>query len=108
MNTKRVLISVALGILFGAVCAYGSANNLPAGMPAMPILAAIFYDRVLIGLVVGIADGIKANPALRGAVLGAILSVLIAIPAGVTGGAILIGAGIAYGVIIDVVATRTS
>ena len=108
MNTKRVLISVALGAVFGAICAYGTASNIPEGLPLMPILAATFYDRVLIGIVIGIADCIKAQPALRGAVLGAIVSVVIAIPSGTTGGAILIGAGIVYGVIIDLVATRTS
>lgn len=108
MNTIRVLISIALGILFGAICAFGSAGNLPSAVPAAPILATIFYNRVLLGLVIGIADGIDAHPVLRGAVLGALVSLAIAIPSGTTGGPILIATGVIYGIITDFLATKYS
>jgi hypothetical protein len=104
MNFKRVMISTALGVLAGIICAHGSAGSVP-GL-TIPILAAIFYDRVLLGFVVGIADGISLHPILRGAIIGAIVSLEIAIPSGTTGGAILLGAGMLYGAIIDLVATR--
>jgi hypothetical protein len=108
MNTRRVLMSIVLGIIFGAICAFGSAGNLPSGVPAAPILATIFYNRVLLGLVIGIAGGIEVHPALRGTVFGAIVSIAIAIPSGISGGAILIAAGVIYGIITDVLATKYS
>lgn len=108
MNTKRISISIVLGILFGAICVYGSAGNLPSGVPAAPILATVFYNRVLLGLVIGIADGIEAHPVLRGAVLGAIVSIAIAIPSGTAGGVMLIAAGVVYGIITDFAATKYS
>ncbi|MEA2046027.1 MAG: hypothetical protein U9N48_05855 [Euryarchaeota archaeon] len=109
MDTKRVLISTALGLLFGGICTYGSVDHIPSELPMVPILASIFYNRVLLGFVIGIADGIEISPALRGAVLGLIVSAAIAIPTGVVeSAAVIIAAGIVYGIIIDVVATKAS
>ena len=68
----------------------------------------IFYDRVLLGFVVGIAYGLKIHPLIRGAIIGAVVSLLIAIPSGITGGALLMGAGVVYGMVTDLVATKFS
>lgn len=106
MNLKRISISIALGFIFGAVCLYGTMNSIP-GQLSPPILATIFYDRLLLGLVIGVAGGLPVNPILRGAVLGAAVSLIIAIPSGYIG-ALLLGAGVVYGVLIDWAATRFS
>jgi hypothetical protein len=80
-----------LGFIFGAVCLYGTMNSLP-GKLSPPILAIIFYDRVLLGLMIGVARTLLFNPIRRGAVLSAAVSLLIAIPSGLIGGALLLGA----------------
>jgi hypothetical protein len=107
LNTRRIKISVALGVVAGAICLYVTLTSIP-GVLTLPVLATIFYDRVLLGFVVGIAYGLKIHPFIRGAIIGAVVSLLIAIPSGIIGGALLMGAGIVYGMIIDLVATKFS
>jgi hypothetical protein len=107
INTRRIKISLALGVVAGAICLYGTLTSIP-GVLSLPILATIFYDRVLLGFVVGIAYGLKIHPVIRGAIIGAVVSLIIAIPSGITGGALLMGAGVVYGIIIDLVATKFS
>lgn len=107
INTRRIKISLALGVVAGAICLYGTMTGIP-GVLTVPILATIFYDRVLLGFVVGIAGGLKIHPLIRGAIIGAVVSLLIAIPSGVTGGALLISAGVVYGIVIDLMATKFS
>ena len=107
INTRRMKISVVLGVVAGAICLYGTLTSIP-GVLTLPILATIFYDRVLLGFVVGIANGLKIHPLIRGAIIGALVSLLIAIPSGITGGALLMGAGVVYGIFIDLVATKFS
>ncbi len=117
MNWKRLIIALAIGALCGLFCAYGTSQLDPEaiGIPGFEItfalLAATFYNRLLIGLVIGLAGGIVlvsgklANAALRGAILGAIVTVAISFYGGAE---ILIAFGIVYGIIIDVVATKFS
>jgi hypothetical protein len=107
LNIRRIKISTALGALAGIVCLYGTMTSLP-GVLSIPILATIFYDRILLGFVVGISYGVKIHPLIRGAAIRAVVTLLIAIPSSIIGGALLMGAGIAYGIIIDLVATRFS
>jgi hypothetical protein len=107
INTRRIKISLALGVVAGAICLYGTLTGVP-GVLTLPILATIFYDRVLLGFVVGIAYGLKIHPLIRGAIIGAVVSLLIAIPSGIIGGALLMGAGVVYGIVTDLVATKFS
>ena len=107
INTRRIKISVALGVVAGAICLYRTLTSIPEVL-TLPILATIFYDRVLLGFVVGIAYGLKIHPLIRGAIIGAVVSLLIAIPSGITGGALLMGAGVVYGTVTDLVATKFS
>ena len=113
MNTKRVLIATAIGFLAGLFCAYGTMNlEDPNFAVTTGLLASIVYNRVLIGFVIGIADNIKLHPVLRGALIGAgitiAMSIIPILDGDVMGGLILIGFGIIYGIIADVVATRFS
>jgi len=70
------------------------------------------YNRVLLGLFVGLGDTIPLHPVLRGALLGALVSLAMAlmnmIDVGISDSAAFIGFGIVYGIIADVVATRFS
>jgi hypothetical protein len=107
INTRRIKISMALGGVAGAICLYGTLASIP-GVLTLPILATIFYDRVLLGFVVGIAYGLKIHPLIRGAIIGAVVSLIVAIPSGIIGGAFLMGAGVVYGIVTDLVATKFS
>jgi hypothetical protein len=112
MIAKRMLIAVALGILFGLFCAYGTLIVRIPGLEVTPLLLlAIVYNRALLGFVVGLADGVRllkgelANAALRGAILGVVVSVALAIPGGWNSFPLL-GFGLVYGLIADVLATK--
>ena len=107
INTRRIKSRRLLAVLAGAICLYGTLTSIP-GVLTLPILATIFYDRVLLGFVVGIAYGLKIHPLIRGAIIGAVVSLLITIPSGITGGALLMGAGVVYGMVTDLVATKFS
>ena len=116
MNKKRVLIATAIGLLSGFFCSYGTMMMAESGEATFPvtagILASIVYNRVLIGFVVGIAEGIRLHPVLRGAVIGAVITMAMSIipilDGNAMGGLNLIGFGIIYGIIADVIATRFS
>lgn len=110
INGKRMLISLVLGAFFGLGCAYGTSTATIEGFTmTLPYLASIFYARLLMGFMIGLADGVviiegaMKNALVRGGVIGAISSVIISFSGG---GAIFITAGIAYGIITDIFATR--
>ncbi|HDS44922.1 MAG TPA: hypothetical protein ENN68_02300 [Methanomicrobia archaeon] len=110
MNGRRVLIATVIGLLCGLFCAYGTVMmDDPTFMVTTGVLAAIVYNRVLIGFVVGIGDGLKLHPVLRGALFGAVITMALSISPIVDGAAIggltLIGFGIVYGILADLIAT---
>ncbi|UCD04305.1 MAG: hypothetical protein JSW73_01555 [Candidatus Woesearchaeota archaeon] len=112
MNRKRIAIAVLIAALFGAFCAYGTSTiEIPGFEMTVAYLSTIFYARLLLGVFVGIGDNIKIlkgtykNAALRGAIFGILTSIVISF----YGGAVtFIGAGIIYGIITDLLATRFS
>lgn len=110
MGTKRLAIALVVGMLAGIFCAYGtSMANVPGLVVDFGLLAMIFYNRLLIGLVVGLAGSIvlvkgkMLNAALRGVILGALVSIGISFYGG---GEILILFGMIYGLVADVLATK--
>lgn len=105
INYRRIVIAIVLGAVFGIICVYGTMTSIQL---SPIILATILYDRVLLGVVIGIAYGLDLHPLIRGGTLGAIVSLEIAIPSGIAGGALLLGAGIVYGILIDMIATKFS
>ncbi|HID73409.1 TPA: hypothetical protein EYP38_05710 [Candidatus Micrarchaeota archaeon] len=112
MNTKRMTIAVMASILFGIFCAWGSTMvQIPGMVVTLPLLATIFYNRVLIGFMVGLAEHVSMlkdrlpNAALRGALIGAIVSIGVMLPGGLEAAALLVF-GALYGAIVDVVATK--
>ncbi|MDI6730693.1 MAG: hypothetical protein QMD06_04045 [Candidatus Altarchaeum sp.] len=113
MNTKRVLIATVIGLLCGLFCAYGTVSmENHSFVITTGILASIVYNRILIGFVVGISDGIKLHPVIRGAIIGAgitmAMSIISIVDGDVIEGLVLILFGVVYGIIADVVATKFS
>ena len=112
MNAKRVLIATVIGALCGVFCAYGTASmeGPAAAFITTGVLAATFYNRVLIGLFVGLGDNIKLHPVARGALIGAVISlmssIILLVDGQPEGGAVFLVFGVVYGVIADVVATK--
>ncbi|MEA2075063.1 MAG: hypothetical protein U9O85_04955 [Euryarchaeota archaeon] len=115
MNGKRIAIATVIGLLCGLYCAYGTiwiAESKPELVITTGLLALIVYNRILIGLFVGVGDNIPLHPVFRGALIGAIISLVMAImpmiDTGLTDGLTLIAFGVVYGLIADLVATRLS
>jgi hypothetical protein len=118
MNRKRLGIAILTGALLGILCIIGVGLRLPGGYFANWVfLIGMWYNRVIMGLVIGLADEIVfikgensrmwANAIVRGLLFGVILSAAIFlstefrdIPS--------FFAGIIYGIIIDLVSTALS
>jgi hypothetical protein len=107
-----MILSLIIAGIFGVFCAYGTSTvEIPGFDITMPYLLTIFYSRLMIGLVIGLAENIQLlkkellNSILRGAIFGAIVSVSISFYGG---GAIFMAAGIIYGLLTDFIATKLS
>jgi hypothetical protein len=112
LNAKRMLIALILAAFFGAMCAWGTSTvEIPGFVMTTEYLLTVFYVRLLIGFLIGfsggwmILKGKMANAALRGAIMGIIASISISF---FGGAAVFIAAGIVYGIITDMVATKLS
>ena len=110
-NGKRLKIALICGALLGIFCIFGVGLRLGFGGNEIFLLAN-WYNRVIMGLVIGLAGGItivqgKFNPILRGLFLGLMVSLTLFLgselrdPLGFM-------AGIGYGLIIDYVASEYS
>ena len=113
MNGKRIAIATAIGLLCGLFCAHGTSTlEDPIFVVTNGLLAAIVYNRMLIGFVVGIGEDIKLHPVLRGALIGAgitmAMSIFTIVDGDTAGGLVLIAFGVVYGIIADLVATKFS
>ena len=113
MHAKRFLIASLMGALAGAFCAYGTKMSGDAGeldfVVTTGILGSVFYNRLLIGMFIGLLGRCKPHPIIRGAFAGAIVSLGLGITPLLDGkpmgAVILVGAGIVYGIIIDLLAS---
>ena len=64
MNAKRIAIATAIGLLCGLFCAYGTiciAQSKPELVITTGLLALIVYNRILIGLFIGVGDNIISH-----------------------------------------------
>ena len=102
MNVKRLVIATILGILCGLFCMYGAMTKFPGEFDTLALIG-IVYNRALIGIVIGTSDNIDLHPALRGAVIGVVVSMAMAI---FDAAWIVLGFGLVYGVLIDVVVSK--
>ena len=108
MNKKRILIALLTGAILGVFCIIGVGARI--GYENYIFLVGMWYNRVVMGLLIGLADSIQItrgakNVLLRGALLGLIVSSAIFISTEFRDIPSFF-AGIAYGVIIDFVASK--
>jgi hypothetical protein len=106
MFTRRMLVSVIAGVLLGVACIVGA--QVRSGFTSDALyLCAFWFNRLLLGIVIGLAGGrLKILPAIgRGAVLGLLVSFAFYSSTGYKD-PLGFAAGIAYGVIIEYAALR--
>lgn len=106
MFSKRMKICLTAGALLGVVCIAGA--SVRSGFQSEPyFLFSLWYNRVILGLVIGLADkGLKLpNAVVRGAVLGLLVSFAFYSSVGFTDTVSFL-AGILYGVMIEYVAFK--
>lgn len=111
LDKKRLVIALISGALLGIICVVGVSQRLGFSGNGLFILAT-WYNRVIMGLVIGLAGGItlikgKFNPLLRGLLLGLIISLALFLSTGLRDPLGFV-AGLAYGVIIDYLASKYS
>ncbi|MBD3196731.1 MAG: hypothetical protein GF317_16865 [Candidatus Lokiarchaeota archaeon] len=114
MNLKRLGIATLLGAILGILCIIGASGRVGGWFGNEILLIGLWYNRVIMGLLIGFAeplDFIKRenilpwyNAIIRGIILGTLVSlqfflstVFLDLPTFL--------AGIAYGIIIDVLST---
>ena len=108
---KRLAIGVLMGGFLGIFCIIGV--GLRIGFEDTKLfLFAMWYNRVVMGLVIGLAGGLrivdsKHNVLVRGFVLGLVVTASITFTSEFRDWPSFF-AGLAYGLIIDWVATRYS
>jgi hypothetical protein len=74
MNKKRVMSGVLLGAILGIVCIVGATVRTSVEL-SNAYLLAFWYNRLLMGLVIGLFPSIPLKKALiRGAVIGLLVS----------------------------------
>lgn len=106
---KRFWLSILLGAVLGIFCIIGIGYRVGYQGNELFLLAA-WYNRVIMGLVIGLSASIKltkskSNSFIRGAVLGLLVSFAWYLSTDFRDPMGFI-AGIAYGIIIDAVVTR--
>ncbi|HPE69072.1 MAG TPA: hypothetical protein P5560_06200 [Thermotogota bacterium] len=105
MNNKRLYVSTILGGILGVFCIIGAQARVSGGL----LLLALWYNRLLMGLIVGLAAEWKIipgklNPYLRGLVIGGGVSLAFFLTSGFADWlSFLVGFG--YGVILEFVAS---
>ncbi len=116
-NFRRIIIATVVGALLGVLCIIGVGSRIDGGYTNTIYLAAVWYNRVIMGLMIGFAGDTViihreeeknyVNAIVRGLILGLI----------VTSATLLLSetifdlmgwfAGLIYGPVIDVIATVT-
>ena len=118
-STRRIIITVIVGALLGILCIIGVGSRIDGNYANVIYLTGVWYNRVIMGLMVGLAGGITLiksdkpknypNAVVRGLLIGVVVSSATLLMVTDTAGWIidLLGwfAGVMYGLIIDVVAT---
>ncbi len=110
----RTLISTGLGVVLGVICILGVRTRMPLNPEpnATIYLLGAWYNRLIMGIIIGLAGGIHIfqkkyrifESVLRGLFIGALISVSFAFLQQVITVTYFV-AGLAYGIIIDVVST---
>ena len=115
VNFKRLSISIIVGALLGVLCIIGVGSRIPGGyLPNIVFLIGMWYNRVIMGIVIGLAGDLRilksekasnlGNALVRGLIFGFLVSSAIFLSTEFRD-VLAFFAGIAYGIIIDGVAT---
>lgn len=104
--TRRMKASVLTGAALGVVCIIGALIR-SGGSSGAAFMFALWYNRLLMGMVIGLMDDVKEMPRLilRGALTGLLVSFAFYSADGF-GDAVSFLAGIVYGVIIELAARK--
>jgi|GEM_PF-263868 len=109
--TKRLVISVILGMIAGLACAYLSKPSLTASMAAAmvpSVMCSIALNRTFIGFMIGISAW-RMHWVLHGIAIGFFGSLPIAAPwigqSGLAGFFIMMVAGMVWGFLIELLTT---
>ena len=107
---KRLWVSVIVGAILGVFCIIGATVRGTGGANPGLYVLALWYNRVVMGLLIGLAGGLQLverpwNAYLRGAVLGLLVSLAFFLSTGATD-VVSFLAGVVYGVLIDWAAGR--
>ena len=117
VNYKRLIISTITGVILGIFCIIGVGFRIPGGHAGnVAYLIGIWGMRVLLGITIGLAEGIIilkgdqwqkwVNAFIRGILFSLVFSVtLVLIDPFLISRWTTFAAGIIYGPIIDLVAT---
>jgi len=106
MLAKRMKVSILTGAILGMVCIVGASIRSDFGLDTIYIFA-FWYNRLLMGFVIGLLDGKMGLPKVlyRGAGIGLLVSFAFYSSIGFADPVGFI-AGIIYGVIIEYVALK--
>ena len=106
MSARRMKVSLLTGAILGVVCILGALIRSGFDLPAF-YLFAFWYNRLLMGFVIGLLDGRLGVPGVlyRGAGIGLLVSFAFYSSTGF-GDPVGFVAGIIYGVIIEYVALK--
>ena|SRR6056297_919475 len=106
MFSKRLKISLLMGAILGVVCIIGALIRSGFNLSSV-YLFAFWYNRLLIGLVIGISQKTERLPKAlaRGAIFGFLVSFAFYSATGFSDPVGFV-AGIFYGVIIELVAKK--
>ncbi len=115
VNYKRFWISTLTGAVLGVICIIGVGQRTPGTyLENIVYLLGIWGMRVILGMLIGLAEGITIikgeqwqkwlNASIRGTIFGLITSAAVLLM-DYQLSFMTFGAGIVYGLIIDIVAT---
>jgi len=105
---KRVLICTIGGLIAAVICSTGGMLTGNISELSFLAIAGLFVNRIMIGFVIGISR-LRINYLFHGALIGLLISLIISIsflPSNITGFLLFTGAGIIYGLLIELFATK--
>jgi hypothetical protein len=108
MKNKRLLICIIGGIIAGIICSAG--GHLSGNIYELSFFTVVptFFNRVMLGFIIGISS-LKMNFLFHGALIGVLVSLITSISFledGITGFLFFTTAGIIYGILIELFATK--
>jgi len=109
MNKKRMVVSLVTGAILGVFCIVGASIRSGGEATSTSLLFALWYNRIIMGLVIGLTISKKDLPSIiiRGAFLGLVVSFAYYASTGFTD-IVSFLAGIIYGIIIEYVNFRVN